>query len=238
LLAKQKEVLGDRLAPASGTEAAAPAAGGAFAETVPMDGEQAGGTVDEVPALDFNLDLDTSIWRAVDRRTAEAAASQPAPADSDLSRAIDGRFDLPSPDIELPAQASAEEPQALADLGDVKIDLPALEGLETRPAAEEPAAPDETPAIDFGDIDFGRTDGHGSAHDLSGGELELATADAAVAAETDSTRWQEMATKLDLASAYEEIGDKEGARELLEEVLRGGDLTQQQKARSMLAKIG
>lgn len=231
-------MLGDRLAPASGAEAAPPAVGGAFAETVPMDGEQADGTADEVPALDFDLDLDTTIGRAADRRTAGAAASQPTPADSDLSRAIDGRFDLPSLDIEVPAQAGADEPQALADLGDFKIDLPALEGLDTQPAAEEPAALDETPAIDFGDVDFGRTDAHGTAHELSGGELELATADAAVAPGADSSRWQEMATKLDLASAYEEIGDKEGARELLEEVLRGGDLTQQQKARSMLAKIG
>ncbi len=54
----------------------------------------------------------------------------------------------------------------------------------------------------------------------------------------ESAQWQEMATKLDLASAYEEIGDKEGARELLEEVIKGGDNGQQQKARAMLSKIG
>ena len=47
-----------------------------------------------------------------------------------------------------------------------------------------------------------------------------------------------MSTKLDLASAYEEIGDKEGARELLREVLSGGDVSQQQAARTMLSKIG
>ena len=45
------------------------------------------------------------------------------------------------------------------------------------------------------------------------------------------------ATKLDLAAAYEEIGDKEGARELLQEVVKGGDSDQQQKARTMLSKI-
>ncbi|MFO1300691.1 MAG: FimV/HubP family polar landmark protein [Burkholderiaceae bacterium] len=72
----------------------------------------------------------------------------------------------------------------------------------------------------------------------SAGDLGLAAAETAVAPAVDSSRWQEMATKLDLASAYEEIGDKEGARELLEEVLKGGDTAQQQKARSMLAKIG
>lgn len=74
--------------------------------------------------------------------------------------------------------------------------------------------------------------------DLSDGDVGLAAADTAVVPQVESSRWQEMATKLDLASAYEEIGDKEGARELLQEVLEGGDAAQQQKARAMLAKIG
>jgi pilus assembly protein FimV len=38
--------------------------------------------------------------------------------------------------------------------------------------------------------------------------------------------------------AYDEIGDKEGARELLQEVITGGDAGQQQKARVLLSKIG
>ena len=48
----------------------------------------------------------------------------------------------------------------------------------------------------------------------------------------------EMATKLDLAIAYEEIGDKEGARELLDEVIKGGSADQIVKAREMLSKLG
>jgi pilus assembly protein FimV len=46
-----------------------------------------------------------------------------------------------------------------------------------------------------------------------------------------------MATKLDLASAYQEIGDREGARELLEEVIKGGDSEQSEKARALLQKL-
>jgi pilus assembly protein FimV len=46
-----------------------------------------------------------------------------------------------------------------------------------------------------------------------------------------------MATKLDLASAYQEIGDREGARELLEEVIKGGDSEQSEKAKVLLAKL-
>lgn len=44
-----------------------------------------------------------------------------------------------------------------------------------------------------------------------------------------------MATKLHLAIAYQDIGEKDGARLLLEEVVRGGSPDQSEKARLMLA---
>ena len=47
----------------------------------------------------------------------------------------------------------------------------------------------------------------------------------------------EMATKLDLAIAYQEIGDKEGARELLEEVVKGGNGEQIARASELLGKL-
>ncbi|QRX85111.1 FimV family protein [Glaciimonas sp. PAMC28666] len=47
----------------------------------------------------------------------------------------------------------------------------------------------------------------------------------------------EMTTKLDLAVAYQEIGDDEGARELLEEVLKGGDVAQIATAKTLLGKL-
>jgi pilus assembly protein FimV len=47
-----------------------------------------------------------------------------------------------------------------------------------------------------------------------------------------------VATKLDLAKAYEEMGDKDGARELLNEVMKDGDAAQKAQAQQVLAKIG
>lgn len=47
----------------------------------------------------------------------------------------------------------------------------------------------------------------------------------------------ELSTKLDLAVAYREIGDKEGARELLEEVLASGHPEYTSKAQDLLEKI-
>ena len=55
--------------------------------------------------------------------------------------------------------------------------------------------------------------------------------------EASYTSSAEMATKLDLAIAYQEIGDKEGARELLEEVVKGGNGEQSEKARNLLSKL-
>jgi pilus assembly protein FimV len=53
----------------------------------------------------------------------------------------------------------------------------------------------------------------------------------------DNTRWQEVATKIDLAKAYLEMDDQEGAKEILDEVLREGDSEQQGAARSMLDEM-
>jgi pilus assembly protein FimV len=66
-----------------------------------------------------------------------------------------------------------------------------------------------------------------------------AGASATIAAEpaASATANPEMATKLDLAVAYKEIGDKEGARELLEEVLKGGSAEQIDAANTLLAKL-
>lgn len=48
----------------------------------------------------------------------------------------------------------------------------------------------------------------------------------------------EVETKLDLVSAYMEMGDKEGARELLDEVLKEGGPQQKARAQEMLGSLG
>ena len=83
------------------------------------------------------------------------------------------------------------------------------------------------------------------AQDLSSISLDLDSGKPAVspagfesiAADPAAARQQEMATKLDLAAAYQEIGDREGAKELLEEVVRGGDPQQQSRAQKLLEGI-
>ena len=53
-----------------------------------------------------------------------------------------------------------------------------------------------------------------------------------------SGQWHDAATKLDLAKAYQEMGDVEGAREILQEVLHEGDEQQKTEAQSLLTKLG
>jgi pilus assembly protein FimV len=210
-------VAGAAAAAAAGLAAAMPAdAGAARADAAPSRTavpQPAKPTADDMPSLDFDLNLDTRIDRDAGSDGGAAAGRGAAPGrQDDPAAGLDERFDLPSLDL---GNKTASAPEA----SPLDLDLPALESLtQTRlPPADE--------AMDVSPINL---------------DLEPATvgADSAEAAAGGAGRWQEMATKLDLASAYEEIGDKEGARELLQEVLKGGDASQQQRARAMLGKIG
>ncbi|MEO8331208.1 MAG: FimV/HubP family polar landmark protein [Gallionella sp.] len=75
---------------------------------------------------------------------------------------------------------------------------------------------------------------------LAGINLNFGDASAAAAPASDikDEHWQEVATKLDLAKAYQEMGDASGAREILEEVLREGDSEQREVAQSLLSQLG
>lgn len=80
------------------------------------------------------------------------------------------------------------------------------------------------------------------APDLGLGEISLnlgnfdAVPSTSTAAPKDE-RWQEVATKLDLAKAYQEMGDAAGAKEILEEVLRDGDEQQRETAQTLLQQL-
>jgi pilus assembly protein FimV len=118
-------------------------------------------------------------------------------------------------------------------------------GEAKRPGA--PAMPaSANGALDFdisldlgGDEKKAEPDKTASPMDLSSISLDLGAAGepGASPAGTDP-KWQEVATKLDLAKAYEEMGDKDGARELLNEVMKDGDSVQKGQAQQLLAKLG
>jgi pilus assembly protein FimV len=49
--------------------------------------------------------------------------------------------------------------------------------------------------------------------------------------------WEDVQQKFDLARAYQEMGDKEGAIEILNEVEREGDATQKAEAQKLLQSL-
>jgi len=178
------------------------------------------------------------------------AEEQPAPAAAD-DLGMDFGLDLPA----APTHAAEESKPAAADPLD--LDLMGFEIPEVPALAEPPKATGVEAEPEHGGLDFGSLDIPGGIEvtsapapapqefDLSGIDLDLdskhgAATEAAPAARDDvlSAHHMEMDTKLDLAVAYQEIGDKEGARELLDEVIRGGSDSQVARANEMKAKLG
>lgn len=148
------------------------------------------------------------------------------------------------PDLEFSLNEGlpVEEPKAndiALDIGTPHADVAPLE--INIPGLEEPASPVQAKSeADADSVDF----------DLSGISLELQPSagdakldgglgqhDGFASLDDSSSSSAEMATKLDLAIAYQEIGDKEGARELLDEVLKGGTPEQSEKAKSLLLEL-
>ncbi len=199
--------------------------------------DAAPGPAVEQPAtsnIDFDLDLGAP---ATDSAPALAADEQPASG-------IDFDLDLGSDQTAVQPEVLPEMPAA-ADAGDalsIDFELPGMTMTDAPvavPVIEAPAAEDGLLSIDF-DLGLPETSAveeqQAPALDLSGISLDLDSPGGSDGSQ--SAQWQEVATKLDLAKAYQDMGDKDGARELLNEVVTEGDATQQDQARTMLDALG
>lgn len=122
-------------------------------------------------------------------------------------------------DISLSVDDAGDDATAIEPLSDADLEAEyqsATEMLEqVEEASEEQADSGEanTPAD--------------SASELASDELEV----------EDTALGDEVATKLDLARAYLEMGDIDGAKDVLDEVIEEGSSSQQQEANQMLQKI-
>jgi len=184
------------------------------------------------PPVDFNIEATTT---GIDRKAADLTL------DFDLGGATSEEPAAPAA-----AQAPAGEERRVDITGPLDFDL----GTTTteKPSAPEPAsaaAPGTAGGLDFElSVDTGERpsavgEASGETPDLGMISLDLGGAESAAEAPGGGdAKWQEVATKLDLAKAYEEMGDKDGARELLNEVAREGDAAQQAQAQQMLASLG
>lgn len=179
-------------------------------------GMGAGTAAQAVPEQEVKAETASGLDFDLGRPGPETGIKEPAPVAVPESPDQGLAFDITAPSA--PAtEGPAAAPEAAPDLGiSFSLEMPE----EAKPAAEAESAP--APGMGLGDISF--------SFDETPAAAEPA------AAEHDS-HWQDVATKLDLAKAYQEMGDKDGAKEILDEVLREGDAKQQEDARALLASL-
>ncbi|MEG8203118.1 FimV/HubP family polar landmark protein [Pseudomonas sp. 5FOS] len=170
-----------------------------------------------VDLSDFDLDISEPVAPAAPTAVnetpvdvaAELAAFDSEPAFDPLSE-----FDLPS-DFDLSLSLEDDSPAAksfASELDDVNAELDKLSQSLESPSLEphftsEDAAAQPEPEP-LDDLDF----------DFFSGS-------------------DEVATKLDLARAYIDMGDNQGARDILDEVVKDGDDSQRQEAEDMLSRL-
>lgn len=175
--------------------------------------------------IDFNFDSTALTAPAPD---AAAAPAEPAfapnstvvmtPENQDNAAGLNVDFELGKT-----AKVDVAEAPLLPDLN---LDLPG----STSPAA--PAAPAEPllPDLKLDDITLN--------FDAPKTEEAAPAAPAAAEGGAKDDRWYDVQTKFDLAKAYQEMGDKDGAREILQEVMKEGDAGQQAEAKALLETLG
>jgi pilus assembly protein FimV len=212
--------------------------------------------VKAAPTIDFDLDAGAKAGVASPDLSLDVASQAPADLGFDLSL---------GPDTEKPAEeasdfspsgtfimdaatkkAVSDLVEAQGDAGSLSIDfeLPGAKPAEAPTSFDETAKmmarSQPTTVVDF-DFKTGEqkspVPSSSQGMDLGSISFDLGAPTTPAGGAPVDARWQEVATKLDLAKAYEEMGDKDGARELLNEVIKEGDAAQQQQAKAMLAAL-
>ncbi|WP_339468206.1 FimV/HubP family polar landmark protein [Pseudomonas capeferrum] len=163
---------------------------------------------------DFDLDVSEPVAPAVADETPVDVAAELAAFDSVPEFEPISELDLPS-DFDLSLSLDDDSPAAksfASELDDVNAELDKLSQNLESPSLEphfttEDAVAQPEPEP-LDDLDF----------DFFSGS-------------------DEVATKLDLARAYIDMGDHQGARDILDEVVKDGDGTQRQEAEELLSRL-
>ncbi len=195
------------------------------AEDDTLDVTTAESATAELEALDTENDSD--VFEGLNDLTAESAA----PESTKLDESVDFELELDEKSLETDSESSAEEATAGAgeelggDLGiDFKLEDEAANGvddeLEATPGDEDLGPGLDAEVANLDDVEL---------------DLDLSAENEAEEDEFDFGDEADVATtKLDLARAYIDMGDEDGARDILNEVLEEGTSEQQQQAQAML----
>ncbi|GAA5316823.1 MAG: hypothetical protein AseanaTS_20270 [Candidatus Pelagadaptatus aseana] len=132
-------------------------------------------------------------------------------------------------DLAADIQSEDGEPETAESLGESADDASATETdlAETEDEVFSQALSD---LPDASDLDF-------SAENLAAGTDGLVAEDELEAELDFLSETDEVSTKLDLARAYIDMGDKEGAKDILDEVVQDGNDEQKQQAEELLSRV-
>ncbi len=176
------------------------------------------------PGLDIALDSPSQFGQAEPEFNLDEAIG--------AGKSSDIEFDLnlgeTTHGLRTPGRPETESAQAKKSEFDIDLELTGTSDLKS--GAQLPSN-----VVEF---DLGIPTTGKPSMDLGGINLDFGSTGQTSAGVQLDPHWQEVATKLDLAKAYHEMGDREGAKELLGEVMKEGDGVQQQQARRMLETIG
>lgn len=216
-------------------------------------------SVPESLNLDFNLDLETpsSLDAPTEIETREDESfivedpteTQPSFSEDGAPLEFDIGFDdEPSSVTPLPKPGVSDVSAAEVDVEDFDLGIEASTKSGALAEVDLEKTNFESSLLDF-DFELGEETNTKPTLDLSGVNLRADASQASYTATSLAASVvhepiqdnidvnEEVATKLELAKAYEEMGDMEGARELLEEVISDGGESQKEQARLMLSRL-
>ncbi len=187
----------------------------------------------KVAAMGRELSPDNPLYQEdADAQGAETAADDSLDFDiEEVSRSLDEAASLDTENPEAPTADAGEGLEFDMDLGD---DSQAGDGAAFEEPGAGAGAPDrqeDTSTTATASADEGLDFDIENFGDLGDAEPAEATQDGELA-ELD-----EVSTKLDLARAYIDMGDPDGARSILDEVLEEGSDEQKNEAQDIMAKI-
>jgi pilus assembly protein FimV len=217
----------------------------AFTTTQEIRGRDGGGTV-EMPTLELpSTETPTVETPALKASQAARDRMQPATPDSTAEMAIDdlgldlgnlGNLDnLPDIDdaTEIATGMHGDLTQ-IAERHDATEVLPRDDDDGTALMPRDVGDTAVLPKIDFGEIDLDIGASTDSADDSPTARDMPRTEQMPQFSQLEPVTMSEVGTKLDLARAYMDMGDPDGARNILQEVLAEGSASQKQEARRLI----
>lgn len=187
------------------------------------------------PDLDLDLDLDRP---TSSKPLASHEATQAFAADARLGEDSDVDFDLGQAVPPAAPVRSAPGRPLVAGTGTIAAAGAAASSFAAQPPKE--AAKTATPALDDLDFDLGSLDAEGPATAPLSADtsVDFGDFDLDAPAHAGSGDGDPLSRKLELADEFRQIGDLEGARDLLEEVLAKASGVLKTKAQGMLDQLG